>query len=335
MAFHSAPLPLSFGVDHSTPLQDWSAPLLLPLPGVSTIGVMAEDLAGEFDLVIEPQPGWRLVDLRDLWRYRELLIILAMRDIQVRYRQTIVGAAWAVLQPVTLMAVFTCLFTLVGRFPTTGDMPYAVSLYCALLPWQLFANALAQSGESLVANQQLITKVYFPRVLVPVAPIVSGLVDFAIAMVVLAGMMAYYHEPSAGIDLSPGLSVLALPLFVLLAVISSLSLGLWLSALNAMYRDIRYVLPLAIQLGMIASPVLYDLTFLGERLAARDMSPMWLHVYALNPMVAVIEGFRWSLLGGAFPPIGPMAVSVAMVMVLLVTGLMYFRRMERFFADRV
>lgn len=293
----------------------------------------------EQERVIEPQRGWRVVDLRELWRYRELLFILAWRDIQVRYKQTLIGVAWAVLQPVTLMVVFTALFTLIGRFPTSGDeagpgVPYAVSLYCALLPWQLFANSLRASGESIVMNQQLITKVYFPRVLVPVAPIVSGLLDFAIGFVVLLGLMAWYHDGQT-VDLMPTWRIAALPVFVLLAVAASLSLGLWSSALNAMYRDLRYVLPLAIQLGMVVSPVLYDVGFLAERLEGRGMSDVWLTVYALNPMVVVLEGFRWCLLGGAAPPAGPMVASVSMVVLITLTGLIYFRRMERFFADRV
>lgn len=285
------------------------------------------------EIVIEPTGGFHFVDLRELWRYRELVWILALRDIQIRYKQTIVGAAWAVVQPLMMMVVFTALFTLIGRYPTESDVPYAVSLYCALLPWQLFANTVTQAGESLVTNQQLITKVYFPRVAVPIAAIVAGLIDFALAFVVLVALMLFYHFTSHAFVISPAL--LTLPLFTLLAVVTSLAIGLWLSALNALYRDFRYVLPFIIQLGLVASPVLYDLPFLAQRLEARGWSPIWLHLYALNPMVGVLEGFRWALLGQAPPPAGPMLVSIAAVVALLIGGLAYFRRMERLFADRV
>ena len=285
------------------------------------------------EIVIRPRRGWEFVDLRECWQYRELLWILALRDIKVRYKQTAVGVAWAVLQPLMMMVVFTGLFTLLGRFPAGGDVPYAITLYCAMLPWQLFASSLAHSGESLVGNRHLITRVYFPRVIVPVAPVVSGLVDFGIAFLLLLAMMGGYG--AAGHAIAPTYAVAALPLFLLLAVAASLALGLWLSALNALYRDFRYVLPFLIQIGLIASPVLYDLEFLSARVLERGWSPVWISLYALNPMVGVLEGFRWALLGGPPPPAIPMIVSSLAVVFLMIGGLAWFRRMERHFADRV
>ncbi len=285
------------------------------------------------EIVIRPRRGWEFVDLRECWQYRELIGILAMRDIRVRYRQTAVGVAWAVLQPLMMMVVFTGLFTLIGRFPTGGDVPYAIGLYCAMLPWQLFANALSQSGESLITNRHLITKVYFPRIVVPVAPIVSGLVDFAIAFVLLVLMMI--GSWIAGYPVTPTMAIVALPLFLLMAVAASLAIGIWLSALNALYRDFRYVLPFLVQIGLIASPVLYDYAFLAEGARARGWPEAWLFLYSLNPMVGVLEGFRWALLGGAAPDPVPMGISALAVACLMVGGLAWFRRMERLFADRV
>lgn len=274
------------------------------------------------EIVIRPRAGWRLVDLREVWRYRELLWILALRDIKVRYKQTFIGVAWAILQPVTKMVIFTTLFRLIGRTPAEQDVayPYAVTLYCALLPWELFANALAQSSESIVLNQQLVTKVYFPRVIVPVAPIVAGLLDFALAFLVLIGMMVYY-------GITPSWQALMLPLFIAFAVAAALSMGLWLSALNALYRDFRYAMPFLIQIGFFISPVIYETQAI--------IPPPWRSAFALNPMVGVLEGFRWALLGKTEPPLLPMLISAAAVALLLLGGLVYFRRMERLFADRV
>ena len=270
--------------------------------------------------VIQPRLGWQLLDFADLWQYRELMWILALRDLKVRYKQTVIGAVWAVLQPFTKMVVFTLLFKLLGRTPPTEGVPYAVSTYCALLPWQLFANSLRQSSESLVANQRLITKVYFPRIIVPIAPILSGLVDFIIAFGILIALMAWY-------GIAPNWPIVLLPVFVMLAVLASLSLSTWLSALNALYRDVRYTVPYLIETGMMISPVVYEM---------RGMIPaQWQALYSLNPMVGVIEGFRWALLGNAAPPLIPMALSLGATFVLLVTGLLYFRRVERNIADRV
>ena len=277
-------------------------------------------------IVIEPKHGSVAVDLAELWRYRELIGFLAMRDIRVRYKQSLLGATWAVLQPLLTMVVFAVLFgALLGQrgLPTPDGIPYAVSTFCALVPWQLFARALSASGESLVANQSLITKVYFPRLAAPIAPILAALVDFALAFVVLLAMMAYW-------GISPGIALLTLPVFVLFAVVSALAVSLWLSAANAIYRDVRHALPFLIQVWMFATPVVYT----TEKVMAGRAE--WLQLlYGLNPMAGVVEGFRWALLGTANPPWAVLASSALCVVVLLVGGARYFRRMERTFADVV
>lgn len=267
-----------------------------------------------------PSRGWRMLDLGELWRYRELLWVLALRDVRVRYKQTIIGVAWAVLQPVLLMVVFTALFQLLGKVPASGAVPYAVTLYCALLPWNLFAHGLTQSSESLVQHQHLIQKVYFPRAVLPIAATLTGLVDFACAFVVLIGLMVYH-------DITPTWAVVTLPLLILLTMLASLSIALWLSALTALYRDFRIVVPFLMQLGFFISPVIFETTEL--------VPESWRAVYSLNPMVGVLEGFRWALLGQPQPPLVPMLVSTGAVALLLVGGMFYFRRMERLFADRV
>jgi len=276
--------------------------------------------------VIRPRRGWVSIDLSELWRYRELIGFLAMRDLKVRYKQSILGIAWAVIQPLMTMLVFTLLFgLLLGRdsMPTAEGIPYPVSTYCALVPWQLFAAALIASGDSLVSNQHLITKVYFPRLAAPIAPILAALVDFALAFAVLLGMMLFF-------GIVPGWAFLTLPLFVLLAVATALSVSLWLSALNAIYRDVRHTLPFLAQTWMFATPVVYTTASLLEG------RPEWLRwAYGLNPMAGVVEGFRWALLGGAHPPWAALVSSIAVVTALLVGGAYYFRRMERTFADLV
>lgn len=287
---------------------------------------LAAQAAARSVTVIEPHKGWVPVNLRELWRYRELLGFLALRDIKVRYKQAALGVAWAVLQPLMTMVVFNVLFGLLmgrGGRPTLEGVPYAVSTYCALVPWQLFATSLLQSGNSLVANRNLITKVYFPRLIAPMAPILAALVDFGIAFTVLLGMMLWY-------GIVPGLQVLALPLLVVLAVATALSVSLWLSALNAMYRDVKYVLPFLAQLWMYVTPVVYttDSVMKGQ--------PEWVQVvYGLNPMAGVVEGFRWALLGRGGPPGLVVLGSAVGVVVLLVSGMYFFRRMERTFADIV
>jgi lipopolysaccharide transport system permease protein len=278
-------------------------------------------------LIIRPRPGWRPIDFRELWHYRELLWFLALRDIQVRYKQTLFGAAWAVIQPLFTMLVFSVFFGYLGGMGRRieGGIPYPVYTYCALLPWQLFAYALTQASNSVVASRGLITKVYFPRLIVPMAPLLCGLVDFAVAFVLLAGMMAVYMATGNGNGIIIGWQILALPLFLLLALATSLAVSLWLSALNALYRDVQYTLAFLTQLWLFATPVAYPSSIVPEK---------WRWVIGLNPMAGVVDGFRWSLLGS--DPPGPMLwVSTISVALLLVGGLFFYRRMEKTFADLV
>jgi lipopolysaccharide transport system permease protein len=266
--------------------------------------------------VIRPAKGWISLSLGDLWAYRELLYFLVWRDVKVRYKQTALGAAWAILQPLATMFIFTLVFGRLAKVPSDG-VPYPVFAYCALLPWQMFANAVSESGNSVVNNQQLVKKVFFPRLLIPIAPILTGLVDFSIAFVLLALMMFHY-------GIRPSAAVVAVPLFLLLAVATALGIGLWLSALNVQYRDVRHVIPFLVQFWLFATPVAYPSSLVPAK---------WRLLYGLNPMAGVVEGFRWALLGTHNSP-GPMlAVSVAAVLVLVVGGMMYFRRMETTFAD--
>lgn len=269
-------------------------------------------------LILRPSTGFLRLNLRDLWEYRELLYFLVWRDIKVRYKQTALGAAWAILQPVMTMLVFSVFFGRLAKVPSDG-VPYPVFAYVALLPWQLFAFALTESSNSLVASQNLITKVYFPRLVIPISSVLAGLVDFAIAFVILLVMMLYY-------GIVPTAAVALLPLFLLLAVVTALAVGLWLSALNVKYRDVRYTIPFLTQFWMFATPVAYPSSLVPER---------WRPLYGLNPMAGVVEGFRWALLGKAHAP-GPLLwVSVAAVIVLLVGGLRYFKKTETTFADIV
>jgi lipopolysaccharide transport system permease protein len=273
---------------------------------------------------IRPSRGWRALDLREIWHYRELLWFLTWRDIQVRYKQTALGVAWAVLQPLLTMAVFTILFGKLGKLPSDGK-PYAVFVLAALLPWQLFAYALTQSSNSLVAGQGLITKVYFPRLIVPIASVLSGLVDFLVALGLMTVVMA--AGPVFGwFAVKPTAAVLTVPLLTLFALLAALSVGLWLSALNVRYRDVRHTIPFLTQFWMFVTPVAY---------AASLVPAKYRFLYGLNPMAGVVEGFRWALLDTDAPNWGMMAVSAAVVSVLLVGGLFYFRRTERTFADVV
>jgi lipopolysaccharide transport system permease protein len=256
--------------------------------------------------------------LADLWEYRELLHIFVWRDIKVRYKQTVLGAAWAVLQPLLTMVVFSIFFGRLANVPSDG-LPYPIFAYCALLPWQLFAKSLTDASNSLVTNRQLITKVYFPRLAIPISAVIAGLVDFAIAFVVLLGMMFWY-------GITPTAAIVTLPLFILFAMITALAIGLWLSALNVEYRDVRYTIPFLTQFWLFATPIAYPSSLVPE--AIRPF-------YGLNPMAGVVEGFRWALLGTAQQPGPLLPVSVATVLVLLFTGLLYFRRTERTFADVV
>lgn len=268
--------------------------------------------------IIRPSRGWLSLKLRDLWEYRELLYFLAWRDVKVRYKQAALGVAWAVLQPLLTMVIFSVIFGQLAKLPSDG-VPYPVFSFAALLPWQLFAGALQRAGTSLVGNSNLLTKVYFPRLVIPISAVLAGLVDFAISFLVLFGLMLYY-------GIAPTWAVLALPLFVLLALLTALAVGLWLSALNVQYRDVQHLIPFLVQAWLYASPVAYSLALIPDG--------KWRAVYALNPLVGVIQGFRWALLGGS-PPDVLAAVSIAMVALLLVTGLFYFRRMEKTFADVV
>jgi lipopolysaccharide transport system permease protein len=265
---------------------------------------------------IEPSKGWASLKLRELWEYRELLYFLIWRDVKVRYKQTALGAAWAVLQPLLTMVIFTVIFGNFAQIPSDG-LPYPIFAFTALLPWTYFAQAIGRSGVSLVGSANLISKVYFPRPIMPISAAVAPIVDFAVAFVILLGMMAWFR-------ITPTLGVLALPLFMLLAFITALAVGLWLSALNVKYRDVGHIIPFLIQFWMYASPIAYPVSLVPER---------WRLLYSLNPMVGVIEGFRWALLGKASPDFGVVAVSSVVVLILLVGGLVYFKRMERTFAD--
>jgi lipopolysaccharide transport system permease protein len=268
--------------------------------------------------VIQPAPGWVSLRLPELWRYRELLVFLAWRDVKVRYKQTALGVVWAVLQPLLGMVVFTVFFGRLAKVPSDG-IPYPLFSYSALLAWQLFAYSLTESSNSVVANERLITKVYFPRLVIPMASILAGLVDFAIGFVLLIGLMAYY-------GVHPGWGVLTLPLFIVFEVATALGVGLWLSALNVQFRDVRYTVPFIAQFWMFASPVVYSSTLVPAR---------WRPWYGLNPMAGVVEGFRWALLGKQPAPGLMFAVSSVVVAALLVSGLFYYRRMEKNFADVV
>jgi lipopolysaccharide transport system permease protein len=267
--------------------------------------------------VIEPGRGWAPVKLTELWEYREVLYFLVWRDIKVRYRQTLIGAAWAIIQPVMTMVVFTIFFGRLARMPSDG-LPYPLFAFAALVPWTFFANGLTQGANSLVASGSLITKVYFPRLLVPTARVLGGLLDLALSFLVLLGMVWWYgalHRP---------LALLWLPGLVLLAITTAVGVSLWLSALNVRYRDIQHVLPFLAQLWLFATPIAYPSSLLAER---------WRTLYALNPMVGVVEGFRWALLGSGSAPGPVLGASALAALVLLVTGAFFFRRAERTFAD--
>lgn len=322
-------------------------------------------------LFLRPSRGWSALNLRDLWRYRELIYFLIWRDIKVRYKQTALGAAWAVIQPFFTMVVFTIFFGKIAKIPS-DNVPYPIFSYTGLLPWGLFTKALSDAGRSMLSNRTMITKIYFPRLVIPLASVLSGLVDFGIAFVVLLGMMVYYNNvptqvpqsqaaatpatistpaysasiPSSSATPVPapvrtavtGASyqvyhivpsihaIWAVPLFVLLALVTALGVGLWLSALNVIYRDINYIIPFLTQFWLFITPIAYPASMIPAK---------WQLLYSLNPMTGVVEGFRWALLGtDTFP--GPMLIVSSTISVLvLITGLFYFRRMERNFADQI
>ncbi len=258
---------------------------------------------------IKPEQGLPPLGLRELWEYRELLYFFVWRDIKVRYKQTVLGAAWAIIQPFFMMVVFSLFFGRLARVPSDG-IPYPIFVYCALLPWQLFAHALSESSNSMVTNERLITKL---------SSVLGGLVDFAIAFVILLFMMAWY-------GIRPTWAMVSLPAFVLLAMATALGVGLWLSALNVRYRDVRHTIGFLIQFWLLATPVAYPSSLIPGR---------WRPLYGLNPMAGVVEGFRWALLGTSEPPGALLAVSVVAVILILIGGLYYFRRMEAEFADVV
>ena len=269
--------------------------------------------------VIEPTRGLRLVDPSELWRWRELFVALMVRDIAVRYKQTAIGVVWVVIQPLATVAIFSFLLGKVGNVPT-GGLPYPLFAFAAMVPWQVFSRALVEGSMSLAGNRSLITKVYFPRILLPAASVFGGAIDFGITFVILLAMMMWFgFVPSWQILLTPALLVLAL--------LTSLGVALWLSALNVLYRDVQFVLPFLAQIWLFLTPVLYPASVIPEK---------WRLLYAMNPMVTVTESFRWAVLGGATAPEPPMLlVSTATVFIVLLSGMAYFRHVEREMADRI
>jgi lipopolysaccharide transport system permease protein len=269
-------------------------------------------------VVVEPIRGLFHLDLQAVWHYRELLYFLIWRDVKVRYKQTIIGAGWAILQPLMTMVILTLIFGKFAKIPSDG-LPYPIFVYAALLPWNYFSQALSRSGTSLVGNARLISKIYFPRLIVPISAAVAPLVDFAIGFVLLVGMMTWY-------GIAPTWGVFTLPLFLLLALLSALAVGLWLSAFNVRYRDVGHTIPFLIQFWMFASPVAYPVSLVPEK---------WRVLYSLNPLAGVIEGFRWAVLGKETPDFTVMALSAVVVVTILIGGLVYFTRVEQTFADVV
>jgi lipopolysaccharide transport system permease protein len=267
---------------------------------------------------VEPSHGWISLDLREVWVYRELLYFLIWRDIKVRYKQTILGAGWAILQPFFTMVVFSIFFGRLAKVPSDG-IPYPIFSFAALVPWTFFSNGLGQAANSLVGNSNLIKKVYFPRLVMPIASALSGIVDFIIAFGVLLGMMLFY-------GITPSWTIIWLPFFLLLALVTALGVGLWLSALNVQFRDVRYVVPFLTQFWLYATPVAYPSSLLPEP---------WRTLYGINPMVGVVEGFRWALLGLNTSPGSMIVISSLAAIGLLIGGAYYFRRMEKNFADVV
>ncbi|MGE5305782.1 MAG: ABC transporter permease [Alphaproteobacteria bacterium] len=269
-------------------------------------------------IVIEPRRRLFDLDLKAIWEYRELLYFLVWRDLKVRYRQTIIGIGWVVLQPLMTMVVFTAVFGNFAKVPSDG-VPYPVFAYSALLPWNLFASSLTRGSDSIVGNSQLISKIYFPRLLLPLSGVLSPIVDFAISFVIFIAMMIWFHT-------LPTWGALALPMLLALVVLTALAIGLWLSALNVRYRDVGHAIPFLVQLWLFASPVAYPVSLVPEK---------WRFLYSLNPMAGVIEGFRWALLGKQSPDFGVIIISSLMVLALLIPGVVFFKHTERTFADVV
>jgi lipopolysaccharide transport system permease protein len=267
---------------------------------------------------ITPPTRWWILPFGELWDFRELVYFFVWRDIKIRYKQTAIGAAWAVLQPLLTMLIFSLFFGKLAHIPSEG-LPYPIFYYSALLPWMYFAASLQNATNTIVENQRVITKVYFPRLALPLASVLSGLVDFGVSFLMFVVLMIYYR-------IHPTTAILWFPAFILLAVLTALGVGLWLSALNALYRDVRYVLPFLVQFWMFASPVAYPATLVPQK---------WRWLYGLNPMAGVIEGVRWSLTGRTSPPGRLIFVSTAAVLVLLASGLAYFQKVETTVADVV
>jgi lipopolysaccharide transport system permease protein len=271
-----------------------------------------------FDFVVEPTRGWAAPNLRVLWDYRELMFFLAWRDVKVRYKQSLLGIGWVIIQPLTAMVVFTVIFGQFAKLPSEG-VPYAVFTYAALLPWQLFSSAVTRSANSVLSSSSIFTKVYFPRLVLPVAAIFANVVDFGISLLVFFGLLAIF-------GIWPGWPLLFLPLFVLLTIATTLAFGIWLAALNVRYRDVTYVVPYLVQLSLFLSPVAYSANLVPHG--------VWRVIYSLNPLAGLIQGFRWSLIRGPAPD-SMLLISIAAVSILLVTGIYYFRRVEKTFADVV
>jgi lipopolysaccharide transport system permease protein len=274
--------------------------------------------------LIRPTRGWASLQLREVWTHRELLYFLGWRDVKVRYKQTVLGFSWAILQPLTTMIVFTIFF---GRLANVGSdgLPYPLFSFAGLLPWNLFAQGVTQTSGSLVGSSNLINKVYFPRLIIPISSIFVSLVDFCVGLLFLAGLMVWYHT-------WPSPNILLLPLFALLATSASLGIGMWLAALNVKYRDIRYVVPFFVQLCLFITPVIYPASRVVFKLKEMGL-PTW--IYGLNPMAGAVEGFRWAAVGKGSAPMSVIAASLAVTLILLVSGAYYFRRTERTFADVV
>ena len=272
----------------------------------------------QYEIMLEPPRGWLNLRLRELWEFRELLFFLIWRDIKVRYKQTILGATWAVLQPLLTMVVFSLIFGKLGKLPSNG-IPYPVFTFAALVPWQLFSRALSDASISLVGNQNMVTKIYFPRIFLPSASVLGGLLDFGISFTILLILMVVYEIPFTW-------AILTVPLFLALCVMTALAVGLWLSALNVRFRDVKYITPFLLQFWMYASPVAYSSSLIPEQ---------WRFLYGLNPMAGVVEGFRWALLGQPISVSSFLPISILAVALLFITSLIYFQRMELTFADVV
>lgn len=266
--------------------------------------------------VIKKRHGLVGINLRELWQYRELFWFLALRDILVRYKQALIGVAWSVLQPLFTMLVFSVIFGYLAKLPSDG-IPYPLLIFTALLPWQFFANSMSSSSQSIVSNASIISKVYFPRLIIPTSAVISGTIDFCISFAILIGLMIWYQ-------IMPTFNIIFLPFFLILAFTSALGIGLWLSALNAEFRDVYYIVPFLIQAGQYVSPVAYSSSIIPER---------WKFIYSINPMAGVIDGFRWCLLGAAAPQWTGFCISTFSVLLIFGGGLLYFRKMERTFAD--